>query len=122
MLHNTGIGFLCVLSVLDPFLQASLGIQHCTQASKFAWQWEHIFTLAQSILRRCLLGCHAVRTCARVLSGKEDNKLLNDLRIPLHVCLVTQRLELTPARAAVPTFLPLLACSCPLPCLEPEFA
>lgn len=51
------------------------------------WQWEHILTLAQSIVHRGLLGCHAVRTCARVLRGKEDNKLLNDLRIPLCVCV-----------------------------------
>lgn len=47
-------------------------------------EWEHIFTLAQSILHKCLLGCHAARTCAEVLSGKEDNKLLNDVRI--HSC------------------------------------
>lgn len=47
--------------------------------------------------------------------------MLNDLRIPLHVCLVAQGLELTSARAAPPTLLPLLACSCSLLCLEPEF-
>lgn len=44
--------------------------------------------------------------------------MLNGLTI---VYVVTQGLELTPARATVPIFLPLLAYSSPLPCLEPEF-
>lgn len=47
--------------------------------------------------------------------------MLNDLRIPLYVCVVAQGLGLTSARAAAPTILSLLACSCPLLCLEPEF-
>lgn len=32
--------------------------------------------------------------------------MLNDLRIPLHVCVVAQGLELTSARAAPSTLLP----------------
>lgn len=44
--------------------------------------------------------------------------MLNGLTI---VYVVTQGLELTPARAAVPILLPLLAYSSRLPCLEPEF-